>query len=386
MINWQIRPAEARDGDILKALWRYAFHSDGEAFVKWYFDTYHRFSETMVATAPSGEVVASLQSIELQLGKKGQVLNTAYVVGVDAFPEVRGQGAVAALMQAALADSPHQGLLLMPFEGAFYRPMGFRYINHHGHLESPMADLYAHSAKTDLHLMRFALDKAPISRLDEIYRAWQDDRYSFFVKRDSRRWKAVLDDLQLEGGYGVLVDDGRDNLGYLLYNLQDDAFFIREMAYRSEEARQALYRYVTGHRSQLARVSWSAPLDEPAVAQPAAGKLAVAYEPFMMWRFLSPACLPFFADRGPESPLCFAFQDDFLSRKSVWQWDQRGLYEATDARPAFSVTPALLSEMVFGSGSVRLPGDATAPRARAQWEALRDLFPRRPLLYINEYF
>lgn len=113
------------------------------------------------------------------------------------------------------------------------------------------------------------------------------------------------------------MDDGRDNLGYLLYNLQDDAFFIREMAYCSEEARQALYRYVTGHRSQLARVSWSAPLDEPAVAQPAAGKLAVAYEPFMMWRFLSPACLPFLPIVGLKAPCALPFRTIFIAQECL---------------------------------------------------------------------
>ncbi|MFP5526973.1 enhanced intracellular survival protein Eis [Peptococcus simiae] len=384
MINWGIRPAEARDGELLKELWRYSFHRDGEVFTDWYFKEYHRFSETLVATSPVGQVVASLQCIDMTLKKKAQSLKTAYIVGVNAFPEVRGRGAVGALMQEALKRSPYTGLLLMPFEGNFYAPLGFRYMNYHGQISVPMGELYAYSQKTDLTFKRFSLKAAPVTDLDRVYSTWQGRYYAFYVQRDSRRWQALLDDLAAEGGYGVMAYAQGQLVGYLLYSLQEKTFYIREMAYLLDRARAGLYHYVTGHRSQLGTVTWSAPLDEPVIDQPAGAKDYITYEPFMMWRFLSPASLPFFASKGPTTPLIFAYRDSHLNRTSLWRWQDDRIEAIDQAEAAFSVTPETLSEVVFGHRR-RLDQDCEIKDAE-DFVAFCALFPSRPLAYINEYF
>ena len=379
-----IRMATDADRAALARIWDYCF-GDGETFERWYFSTYYRQEECLLAEV-EGEVAASLQVIDLPTRVGGEVVRAGYIVGVDCLPEYRGQGLTRRLMAAALEDyAPRHGLALMhlmPFEADFYESYGFVYGDFHFDMDLDILEFYRPEDRAAARSHRFerltpeALGEH-LSELEALY-ARATARYDAAVCRSGlRRWQALADDLAMDGGHLILLraDDG-EATGLLAYKLRENAFFVREALHATPQARQALYYFIASHRSQVGRVQWSAPEDEAVAFRRRKDKDGVRYRPFMMHRILDARILPLFASSLPEEDLCFAVNDGM----GAWRWLAGSRKLQALETPTEAVLDATdLTRLVFDRSHDLPDEDPVLCKLAA-------LFTKKATFFNNEYF
>lgn len=333
---WQYNIRYATDGDrsALEQLWRYAFAGDGAEFTQWYFEKYAKMDEILVLEA-DGHIAASAQMIHQTLNRHGEILPVRYIVGVDCYPEYRGYGAVRALIQYMFQEAVAGLYLLMPFEADFYRAYDFVFFHEHGVLDLPMDEVIPLGSKGPYRAQQHSLEQSV--DFGTVYDGWQRRYFDYYQERDERRWDSVLTDLAMEDGKALVLYDESMPVGYLLYRLTENAFWIREMAYINETVRAQLYYLMAGHRSQVHRVQWSAPLQEPLVQERSRDKQGVHYEPFMMLRVIDPKVASFFANGHPKEAVCFEITDRDRGWKQTYRWDDNGIQESV-GMPDFQMT------------------------------------------------
>lgn len=380
-----IRAAIESDRPALEKIWAYCFN-DGDTFRHWYFESYCRIDECLIAEI-DGTIAASLQVIDLPTRVGDQVVPAGYIVGVDCLPEYRGMGLTRQLMDAALNDhAPAHGLRLlhlMPFEADFYLPYGFVYSDFHFDMDLDITEFYEAADRAVAHRyhwqdLPFAETAAWVPTLEALY-ARCTARYDVCVLRQGlRRWRALVDDVAMEGGcLKLLFDEADVPVGYLAYIMKEDAFFVREALAADAQARRALYYFIASHRSQVKRVTWSAPSDEAVVFHRKKDKSGVRYRPFMMNLILDPALIAAFAAGTPEKDICFSVEG-----MGAYRWPaqcteiERLSDEAVAEGPHFD--RQTLSAMVFDPGWDASQVSASAPLAA--------LFTKSARIFNNEYF
>lgn len=353
MSKWHIREAVPEDLDALIELWRVCFQTDSESFVDWYFTAYYNYQETIVACTEDGKVIGSAQLISQTIVKGNNGVPAAYVVGVNCFPEYRGHGVVGALMQWIYSESEEDLLLLMPFEASFYSKQ-FTFFDWHGHLQLPFSEL-AHLAKKGsltIERMRLSVGMALALNLNTCYEVWQKRYFSYYSKRDNRRWMSIIDDLALENGDVALFRDKQGIImGYILYRIVDDSFFVREVAYANAFVREQIYYYIYEHRSQCHFLDWSAPFEEALVRFRSADKENAALYPFMMIRLQNPTIIWRFADILPMRPYVFEVHDHERETRTQYFWDRNSeniiaLHTLSQA-PQFILSLQSFNKVVF---------------------------------------
>lgn len=376
-----IRPATETDRQALQALWDYCFR-DGETFESWYFSQYYRKEECLIATVGK-EIAASLQIIDLPTRVGSKTVPAGYIVGVDCLPEYRGQGLTRQLMQAALSDyAPAHGLKLMhlmPFEADFYESYGFVFSDYHFDMDLDIAEFYRAEDRVSAraHHWQLVQPEAIAQKLPELEALYvrATARYDICAERRGlRRWRALVDDLAMEGGQlRLLYDDADETVGLLASVVKDGAFFVREALTCTAQAQQALYYFIAAHRSQVKRVEWSAPEDERIAFWRKKDKSGVQYRPFMMSLILEPDIVPLFAGKLPEEDLRFAVEGHGVY---LWRAGSRVLEPAPEEAGLSRFTLAELSQLVFARGGLV---SCKHPRMAA-------LFTIKATCFNNEYF
>ncbi|MEE0435542.1 MAG: GNAT family N-acetyltransferase [Peptococcaceae bacterium] len=383
----QVRLAADTDRPAIEALWAYCFN-DGETFQRWYFNHYYRKDECLVACLDD-MIVASLQMIDLPTRVGGKTVRAAYIVGVDCLPEYRGMGFTRQLMEEALlhyAPAHHLQLLhLMPFEADFYEPYGFVFSDYHFQMALDMNEFYRPSDRALARRYSWRslnLEDATLAQmlpaLEALYER-STKRYDMAVERKGeRRWRALLDDLAMEGGHVKLLYDDKEMLvGCLAYIMKEDAFFVREALSVHAEAKRAIYYFIASHRSQVKRVDWSAPLDEAVVFQRQKDKDNVRFQPFMMNLILDPTILPLFTQCVPEKDLLFAVEDCGCY---CWKKGRKSIEKvAQKTADAPVLEKRLLTQMVFDRSWIADEKDTVQCELAA-------LFTEKPRIFNNEYF
>lgn len=380
----QIRMATDADREALENIWDYCFH-DGETFQRWYFSQYYRKEECIVGCV-NDVPVASLQVIDLPTRVKGQNLRAGYIVGVDCLPEYRGMGFTRRLMEEALyhyaPEHDLQLLHLMPFEADFYEPYGFVFSDYHFKMELDIEEFYRPGSREMAHAFSWEhVDLASLDRwlpvLEQVYERCTQQYDICVLRKGLRRWRALADDLAMEGGYlKLLYDKSHQPVGLLAYIMKEEAIFVREALAYDARARQAIYYYIASHRSQVKRVQWSAPEDEPIAFRRKKDKDGVMYQPFMMNLILDPMILPLFASAMPEKDLAFSVEGC-----GTFRWLAHSLHIEKVSKDVHGpiLNGRQLTQMVFDRSWMPLEDEAVLSSMAA-------LFTRKMVNFNNEYF
>lgn len=393
MKSLRVRPACLEDQNEIKKLWKYSFSKDTNAFVDWYFDEYFDISETLVVVNELNQIMGSAQLIHQEISINENILNAQYIVGVDCWPEYRGRGVIKKMMRHILQCSQVDLLILMPFEANFYLKYGFRFADWHGQMVIPIQE-FLEDIKKDGHYTRQNIQsKCDISQLSNIYNTWQERYFDFYLIRNKRRWKSILDDLALEDGEVVYVHNQHHQvIGYMLYSLTENTINIREMAYIDEMARRQLYYFVASHRSQVSFVKWSAPMRESIVRTRPRDKDSISIYPFIMIRMIRPEILVHLTKKKPDTNINFAIidkQQPSEIKEYRWFASENVIKETTDNQTIeFTLTIESLTKMVFESMPfIELLGEPDIEiNDMERLKHFYQLFEGRKTCYFNEYF
>ncbi|PBI17482.1 GNAT family N-acetyltransferase [Clostridioides difficile] len=279
----EIRYAKEEEIESIKEIWSYCFN-DTESFMKYYFNDKYKSENTVVAL-DEGKIISSLQLNQYKLLLNSKVYNTSYVVGVSTLPEGRGAGYMNKVMKFTLNELYKKGQLvsiLMPIDYRLYRRFGYEHCY----------DQIEYTINTD-DLKNFKssgkMIKSNLSQIDDLI---QIDR-TFLnevngnVLKDEHYYENLFKEIQSEDGF-LYIHEGNEKDGYIVYFLQEDKMFVRELFYKNIDALKSMLKFIYKHNTQCKIVTISTPtidkirfiLDNPKDSD-------IKIKPFMMGRVIN---------------------------------------------------------------------------------------------------
>lgn len=279
----EIRYAKEEEIESIKEIWSYCFN-DTESFMKYYFNDKYKSENTVVAL-DEGKIISSLQLNQYKLLLNSKVYNTSYVVGVSTLPEGRGAGYMNKVMKFTLNELYKKGQLvsiLMPIDYRLYRRFGYEHCY----------DQIEYTINTD-DLKNFKssgkMIKSNLSQIDDLI---QIDR-TFLnevngnVLKDEHYYENLFKEIQSEDGF-LYIHEGNEKDGYIVYFLQEDKMFVRELFYKNIDALKSMLKFIYNHNTQCKIVTISTPtidkirfiLDNPKDSD-------IKIKPFIMGRVIN---------------------------------------------------------------------------------------------------
>lgn len=281
----EYKMVSSQEEHAVKQLWHYCFEKNYDPFFKWYFTYYYKNSNTL-GCYRNGSLSACLQLIPYTVFLRGRTADVSYIVGVSTYPDARGTGSVGGLLRAALAEMKSRGqyaCILMPSRAEFYYPHQWELCYHH------YKYMVAMSALKDIAVASGSFTPyqgmEDIEKLTFVYENFVQDKHGYVV-RSQQNWQQLIESFGVEEGYIYILENAGKPVGYIFYTLQDRKLFVREMAYISQDAQQALFRFIYNHHSQADIMEWYAPYDDLTYFRLPDPKKEVVLYPFMSGRIV----------------------------------------------------------------------------------------------------
>ncbi|WP_131039756.1 GNAT family N-acetyltransferase [Clostridioides difficile] len=324
----EIRYAKEEEIESIKEIWSYCFN-DTESFMKYYFNDKYKSENTVVAL-DEGKIISSLQLNQYKLLLNSKVYNTSYVVGVSTLPEGRGAGYMNKVMKFTLNELYKKGQLvsiLMPIDYRLYRRFGYEHCY----------DQIEYTINTD-DLKNFKssgkMIKSNLSQIDDLI---QIDR-TFLnevngnVLKDEHYYENLFKEIQSEDGF-LYIHEGNEKDGYIVYFLQEDKMFVRELFYKNIDALKSMLKFIYNHNTQCKIVTISTPtidkirfiLDNPKDSD-------IKIKPFMMGRVIN--VKKFIEDIDIENDINSSFN---LLREDKFIDENNGLFKISIQNKKVSV-------------------------------------------------
>ncbi|HFL2483683.1 TPA: enhanced intracellular survival protein Eis [Clostridioides difficile] len=279
----EIRYAKEEEIESIKEIWSYCFN-DTESFMKYYFNDKYKSENTVVAL-DEGKIISSLQLNQYKLLLNSKVYNTSYVVGVSTLPEGRGAGYMNKVMKFTLNELYKKGQLvsiLMPIDYRLYRRFGYEHCY----------DQIEYTINTD-DLKNFKssgkMIKSNLSQIDDLIQIERTflNEVNGNVLKDEHYYENLFKEIQSEDGF-LYIHEGNEKDGYIVYFLQEDKMFVRELFYKNIDALKSMLKFIYNHNTQCKIVTISTPtidkirfiLDNPKDSD-------IKIKPFMMGRVIN---------------------------------------------------------------------------------------------------
>lgn len=213
------------------------------------------------------KLAAQLHLIPLACYINGQSFEMGGIASVATWPEYRRQGMVKRLLKHALNDMKKNGQtisLLHPFSFSFYRKYGWElaFTNHHYSIpfEKVRKDWEGVGS-----VRRIQTD---IPLLHSIYTDYAKE-FTGMLVRDENWWEQRV--LKGKGHIAVAYNEEDQAEGYIIYEVRENVFQVKELAYRSMNGWRLLLQFIANHDSMAKEIRMTAAendrlpllLDEP---------------------------------------------------------------------------------------------------------------------------
>ena len=216
------RIATTNDNAGIKALWRVCFH-DSEQFTDWFFE--NRYAPTYTACIEEdGRIVSAMQSWPLHMQIRNRIVPAAIIAGVSTHPDFEGRGYMSTMFRFYMDQMRRKGIVVTP-----HTPANLPTFFSKGHYPvSDTAYLEMEKVKTD-KLSR--ISSQPLSGpLDDLYACYDkiSGRYSGIINRSLSDYKFKCNDYAADGARLLVIRNGLDVIGYVIYYDTDEGIFAEE--------------------------------------------------------------------------------------------------------------------------------------------------------------
>lgn len=237
-----IRPPQQQDMPAMQSLWRSAFPEDRDgAFVPWYFT--HRFrADRAWLLLAEGRLAAMAYAPDVTMQINGRKIALPYVQGVATAEEFRRRGYCRRLlshMKRKLAEMGYPVWLLKPFKAEFYQPLGFRFFAYLRRYNLDFNECFLQPPEDNFHLVHYLNPPAAAHDAAQIYAGWLR-RFPVRARRSEADFRLLLTDHMADRGMTLIAYRNKTPLAYALYTTTADGVFLRELAYTSGRAGQAI--------------------------------------------------------------------------------------------------------------------------------------------------
>lgn len=185
------------------------------------------------------KIVSSILDLNFEIFWKDQIVQMAGIGCVSTYPEYRGAGLIRYLMTKILQDEYKRKTVisyLEPFSAKFYEKFGYKVAFYEKIYKIRMAE-FPKGSKAKI--TRLSLDDA-LTYLQNIH---EKDQSLGSLRRTKIQWEYYF---KLRSQPKVAL---AGNEGYLLYSFDNDKFVIEELVTLTDEARQALFYFISSHSS-----------------------------------------------------------------------------------------------------------------------------------------
>ena len=190
-----------------------------------------------------------------------EVYDMGGLTGVGTYPEYANQGLMHKLLEQALKnmkDRQQSICYLYPYSVPYYRRKGWEIIS--DRITYEISDYQLPKNKqVPGEVQRVEVESEEVKKTYERFALQTHGA----LLRDDLAWNEYLlwdtDDLMA----AVYYNEQGDPDGYVLYDIRDEVFHIKDMIFVNEEARSGLWNFISAHFSMITKVIGNTYTDEP---------------------------------------------------------------------------------------------------------------------------
>ena len=290
--KYKIRKLGAEDANEYNDLLCYAFQITEQELQKcgWHNDEIMRSKFPVLERADvlgcfdGKKLISQFASYPLDMNIYGKVYPVGFVTSVCTYPEYSGQGIMKKLMTMTMERLKNEGryfALLYPYSIPLYRRLGWEIIS----------NKISYEVK-DFQLPKAGEVKGHIVRVD-----WSNDDFkklhNEFAKathgclfRNILAWEEYWRWDEDDTNVAVYYDENDKATGYIVYLIESDIMYIKEMIYLNRDAHKGLWKYINAHESMIDAVKGNTYYSEPIAFEMGDSDIKETISPYAMGRIL----------------------------------------------------------------------------------------------------
>ncbi len=242
-------------------------------------------------------LVSQVAVYPMQVQIFGKTYDMGGLTGVGTYPEYSNMGLMHKLLEQALKDMRKKGQYisyLYPYSIPYYRRKGWELIS--DKISYEIKDYQLPKNRQVSGTVRRV--EAESAEIKETYARYAAHTHGAVI-RDELAWNEYWlwdrDDITAAIYYN---EDGEPD-GYLIYWIENEVFYIKDMIFNNEEARTGLWNFVSAHFSMIDRVEGSTYTDEPLAFLLEDANIKESISPYYMGRIVD---FPSFVAHYPFKP------------------------------------------------------------------------------------
>lgn len=290
--RFHMRQLHEEDLDQFNNLLRYAFQVTGNELLKtgWDEEEIRRAKIPILEQAYAlgwfdGDTLASQIVIyDMQVNVYEEIFRMGGITGVTTYPEYAGRGLIHSLMKRCLEYMKEQKMtlsFLFPYSIPFYRKMGWEIVS----------DKMTFLIK-DVQLPKRQQVPGIVKRVDlehedlkRVYRYFAVQKHGALIRDElswAEYWRWETEDVIASIYYS---EEGKP-LGYLVYTIENEILYVKEMIYLNQEARIGIWNYITSHYSMINEAQGANYTGEPLAFLLEDSEITETIEPYIMARIV----------------------------------------------------------------------------------------------------
>lgn len=272
------------------------------------------------------KLISQVAVYPLKVNIHGKLFDMGGVTGVGTYPEYSALGLVKEIMLQSLTKMKERGQTisyLFPYSIPYYRKKGWEIIS----------DVMTFSLK-DTQLPRKVEVDGIVQRIDLehedvkcVYNRYAKINHGALI-RGSLEWGEYWRWDKEEMVAAVYYDTNKEPQGYLLYWIENDILYIKELIYLEQEARHGLWNFIHAHYSMINEVKGKTFKNESIAFLLEDSEIIETIKPYYMARIVDvEAFLKRYPFKDTCEPFHFIVEDPLLDwNRGVFsvEWDSEG--------------------------------------------------------------
>ncbi|WP_066189109.1 GNAT family N-acetyltransferase [Gracilibacillus timonensis] len=290
-------------------------------------------SHTIFGWMEGDELAAKVHIIPFQVYLGDSVLDMGGIAAVASWPEQRRGGKVKQLLQKALYTMREEGKTLSylhPFSVPFYRKYGWELAFDQLECTIPIQH-FLKDWNGKGKMIRRKKSKQTVSLLQQIYKDYAQ-HFTGMLDRTSDWWDHKLD----ERDQIILAQQQGSSEGYLVYQVADHTFTIKDAAFSTLNGRKQILQFIRNHDSMVETVKWTLPADDPLSLLVEEPSFEQKLAPYFMARIVD---VKGFLEQYPYSSTVSSNQSFIIEVEDDFLVENTGSYQITHKQSQLVIHP-----------------------------------------------
>lgn len=395
----------------VKQLWNYCFENYNNSGTEMYFGEKCLKNNLVIGGFDdSNKLMTMLHLNSHKISVRGNILTIPFLFGVATNPIFRGNNLFKGLfkMTAKILSAKNMPFVFtVPEYSNFFRQNEFAFTHFKTLYKMPLAELKVPKlANSNFQLQIVTYDytiseKSVLNNdnlfeiLAKVYNKNMLNKNAYTI-RDKSNWENIFNNFINKDIKVVVVYEGENVVGYLLYKISNDTFIINEMIVNNPAVKNVLLQFVKQHVSQCNNLEWNTSTNDLGYNYIHNFKFAGQQVPFMMARVIDVVkALELLDMKLLKNVQCgelnILFQDSNIDDNNILIkliiTKDNLIIKYTNEKPDVYINAAIFVQLYFGTHSVEelVDNGFIYFENKDKIALIASLFPKCNN-YINEYY